>query len=333
MAMVTQCPHCSTAFNVTPEQLFARDGRVRCGQCRRVFDGLVNLTSLEALQAGVPPPLAEASDAELRAKVEEIESERSTPLAGFAPLNWPMVPEVPVVPIPPMASGVAQEVAQPASVAEHADASGEMDAPPADALAATDTIPPAVPPETVVPPPASASEPATHEAGSADAPRHRSWPWAIAATLAALSLGAQAFYGFRNELAAHVPGVRPALAQMCAWARCTIRPLQKPSALAIQASDLLILDKGRPHLVQLIVTMQNQSSVEVAYPAIDLVLNDRFDHAVARRVFLPGEYLQKFDPQTSVIAASGTTTVRIDLDVSELSAGGFALLLIPAPQT
>ena len=65
MSMVTQCPQCRTAFNVTPEQLFVRDGRVRCGHCKSVFDGLVNLTSLEALKAGTPPPLAEATQAEM----------------------------------------------------------------------------------------------------------------------------------------------------------------------------------------------------------------------------------------------------------------------------
>lgn len=127
--------------------------------------------------------------------------------------------------------------------------------------------------------------------------------------------------------------VVPALVQLCEWAHCTVPPLQRPSALAIQASDLLIIDKAKPHLVQLIVTLQNQSMLDVAYPAIDLVLNDRFDHAVARRVLLPGDYLRGDDAKKTVIAGSVTTTVRINLDVSALSAGGFALLLIPAPQT
>ena len=171
------------------------------------------------------------------------------------------------------------------------------------------------------------------------------WPWAIAATLAALILCGQALYTFRSEIAAHFPAVKPALAQACQWpqsvpalqslpwAGCTVPPLQRPAALNIQASDMLILDKARPHLVQLIVTLQNQSAFDVGYPAIDLVLNDRFDHAIARRVFVPADYLRGADAQKTVIAASVTTTVRIDLDVSELSAGGFGLLLIPAPQS
>ena len=118
---------------------------------------------------------------------------------------------------------------------------------------------------------------------------------ATAALFAALALCGQALHGFRSEIAAYFPHLKPALVQLCEWARCTVPPLQRPSALAIQASDLLILDKAKPHLVQLIVTLQNQSAVEVGYPALDLVLNDRFDHAVARRVFLPADYLRGAD--------------------------------------
>ncbi len=41
--LVTRCPECSTALRVLPAQLSARGGRVRCGKCSKVFDGLANL--------------------------------------------------------------------------------------------------------------------------------------------------------------------------------------------------------------------------------------------------------------------------------------------------
>lgn len=310
MSMVTQCPHCSTAFNVTPEQLFARDGRVRCGNCRQVFDGLVQLTSLEALEAGVPPPLAETSESEVQAKLAAMAAaERTQPSHGFAPLNWPMVPEVPVVPVPPQSVHAAGPVTPEAALATGLGGAERS-------------------PEPVV---QQAMAPVEDAAGPS--PRRMTWLWAAAATLAALVLCAQLLYSLRSEVAAYVPRLRPALVQLCTRLNCEVPPLQRPSALTIQASDLLILDKAKPHLVQLIVTLQNASPVELAYPALDLVLNDRFEHAVARRVFLPSEYLRGPDAQKTVIAASVTTTVRIDLDVSELSAGGFQLLLIPAPRT
>jgi predicted Zn finger-like uncharacterized protein len=42
-ALVTRCPACGTAFRVLPGQLSARVGKVRCGKCQSVFDGVANL--------------------------------------------------------------------------------------------------------------------------------------------------------------------------------------------------------------------------------------------------------------------------------------------------
>lgn len=357
MSMVTQCPHCATAFNVTPEQLFARDGQVRCGQCRKVFDGLVNLTSLEALQDGVPPPLAESANAAAQQAEPSVSAPAAPPSLGFSPKNWPMLPDVPVVPVPPLPLEVVADqqpyVRARASRSDPAEQSvpesqesQEILATPLvpdtheareakiAALVAAETSPQAAKPAVREQP---VSEEIRYNDDDEQPARRARWPWALAAGLAAIALCGQAVYTFRSELAAHFPAVKPALAQACEalppQVRCTVPPLQRPSALAIQASDMLILDKAKPHLVQLIVTLQNQSALDIGYPAIDLVLNDRFDHALARRVFLPADYLRGDDAQKTVIAASVTATIRINLDVSELNAGGFGLLLIQAPQS
>ncbi|MBG7620277.1 DUF3426 domain-containing protein [Herbaspirillum sp. AP02] len=39
MALATQCPHCLTIFRVASDQLKLRNGLVRCGSCREVFNG------------------------------------------------------------------------------------------------------------------------------------------------------------------------------------------------------------------------------------------------------------------------------------------------------
>ena len=41
--MKSRCPNCQTVFRVTPEQLRARAGKVRCGQCQAVFNALDSL--------------------------------------------------------------------------------------------------------------------------------------------------------------------------------------------------------------------------------------------------------------------------------------------------
>lgn len=43
MSLVTRCPVCGTAFRVQPAQLAARGGKVRCGKCGDVFDGVAAL--------------------------------------------------------------------------------------------------------------------------------------------------------------------------------------------------------------------------------------------------------------------------------------------------
>ncbi len=54
-SMITRCPGCGTAFRVTPDQLAAREGKVRCGRCAAVFD------AWERMQDSVaePPPREE----------------------------------------------------------------------------------------------------------------------------------------------------------------------------------------------------------------------------------------------------------------------------------
>ena len=37
--LITTCSHCHARFRVTPAQLNAKQGQVRCGRCHRVFSG------------------------------------------------------------------------------------------------------------------------------------------------------------------------------------------------------------------------------------------------------------------------------------------------------
>ena len=46
MSMITQCPACGTSFRVTPPQLQAQHGMVRCGRCAHVFNGFETLATL-----------------------------------------------------------------------------------------------------------------------------------------------------------------------------------------------------------------------------------------------------------------------------------------------
>jgi predicted Zn finger-like uncharacterized protein len=60
VSLTTRCPDCGTAFRVQPVQLSARGGKVRCGKCTHVFDGVAALVAEgqaagQAAQADIEP--------------------------------------------------------------------------------------------------------------------------------------------------------------------------------------------------------------------------------------------------------------------------------------
>lgn len=56
-ALITRCPTCGTTFRALPSQLSVRGGRVRCGKCAAVFDGVANLVEESAgAEAAEPSP-------------------------------------------------------------------------------------------------------------------------------------------------------------------------------------------------------------------------------------------------------------------------------------
>ena len=79
--MLTRCPGCSTAFRVTPEQLKARAGKVRCGHCSAVFNALEMLEdalpAVEAVEATSSPPEA--------APPASVESAQAEPVVENSP--------------------------------------------------------------------------------------------------------------------------------------------------------------------------------------------------------------------------------------------------------
>jgi predicted Zn finger-like uncharacterized protein len=83
----TRCPACLTVFRVTGEQLALRDGQVRCGQCKAVFDGVAQHVSIAppAQPEGDPAAPGDAAPAPSSlamrdGEVQELERELETDL-------------------------------------------------------------------------------------------------------------------------------------------------------------------------------------------------------------------------------------------------------------
>lgn len=108
------------------------------------------------------------------------------------------------------------------------------------------------------------------------------WALGVASLLAGLGLAAQITHAYRDRLAAGSPGLRPLLLQACAAIGCRVGEYRQIEALSVESSALMRVD-GAP-VYRLAVTLRNRAAVEVAAPALDLVLNDAQGQPVARRV-------------------------------------------------
>jgi len=162
-------------------------------------------------------------------------------------------------------------------------------------------------------------------------PRTHAYAWGFASFLLLLVLLAQAAYVYRVELAANVPGLKPALARACGALGCTVPLPQQPRLISIEASDLQVPDSARPGVIQLTATLRSHAQYDVAYPALDLVLTNAQEHTLARRIFAPREYLTKARDPALGIPPNAEVTLQLDLDTGDLGASGFRLDLLPAP--
>lgn len=59
---LTRCPHCQTLFRVTEKQLGAARGKVRCGQCREVFNAVENVEAEPETQTEQQDPEPAAAE-------------------------------------------------------------------------------------------------------------------------------------------------------------------------------------------------------------------------------------------------------------------------------
>lgn len=91
MSLVTSCPQCLTAFRVTHDQLAAREGKVRCGECQYIFDAhsrLANIAdpTIDLCHDVAPPPAA--SPKPLFADSVPLDAKLSSPRTKFKLPRW-----------------------------------------------------------------------------------------------------------------------------------------------------------------------------------------------------------------------------------------------------
>ena len=74
-------------------------------------------------------------------------------------------------------------------------------------------------------------------------------------------------------------------------------------------------------------TLRNRGPVDVARPALELTLTNVQDQTIARRIFLPGDYLPGAADASGAMPARAEVEVRLELDTADLKPAGYRLFL------
>jgi predicted Zn finger-like uncharacterized protein len=288
--LITTCTGCGARFRVTPVQLNAKQGQVRCGKCRTVFNGF------EALERH---PDDDTGSRLLAAREAAERASEPTPLVE--PLPYEDLPDIETLG-PAVA---ATDLPQPESV----QAPDPTAAPPPRASRSVWRSSGA---EVTLPPPPAVKRPA------------RAWTFGV--VLLALLLAAELAYAYRGPIAQRYPVLRPWLEAVCAAAGCSISWAREDALLKLEDSELLEIP-GKPSEIALNARVRNLAQVAQEYPHLELTLTDLTGQAAVRRVLRPTDYLGRSVAAGEVLGPGAELSIQIRLETPRIKATGYELLL------
>ena len=299
--LITTCPHCETRFKVTTEQLLLRNGTVRCGACRQVFDGGARLVRDEAADLLLNPIAAHES--ELITTASE-----SMPASGKIEPN--MQDELDT-----LSKAISDWQVQP-----------RKDLPKFDPLLDEDEAdsPPVSSPANSTP----ANEPAFVQEAKQKVRRSRMWKtifW-LGIPLLLISLAIQLVIHFRNEIVAQAPESDPAMRIACAYLGCTINLPAQIKQLSLQSSQLRAIP-DQVNQFELIALLRNQSPSPQAWPSLELQLKDEIGDIITRKVFLPQNFLTQPNLVKQGIAAQSEHEIRLVFELTGPAPTDFQLTM------
>ena len=297
--LITTCTHCLARFRVTPQQLNAKQGQVRCGRCKQVFSGFEALERFPDDDTG----------ARLLAAREAAERGASSEGAGPSPES---LPEVQPVDGPVSAPAASTPETDRASVA--------YVEPPAPTPSAPHRAP-----STRTPP-----RPRIEYEETDPVVSRPSRAWGFGVFLLLLVLAAEGTYAFRTQLAERFPQARPWLVRACAPLRCAVGWRHEEEQLRTEESDLYEVP-GTPGEFLLTARVRNLAPVPQAYPYLDLTLTDRTGQAAAKRVLKPVDYLGRAPGPDEALAPGADLAIQLRLATPRLRPTGYHVEFFYSP--
>lgn len=322
--LATRCPHCQTQFRVTMAQLELREGKVRCGSCRAIFNGIEQVFDHDGDEDFTlsPPTPQDLSD---RMTLIDFGSLRGMPPAASGPSMQDELDALSRAIADLQSKPWAEPPASPRS--EFAD--DEQDDETADRKEAPVR-------------PAPDGEPAFVQQARRRQRGRRVWKvllW-IGIPVLLLALAGQLTFHFRHEIAARFPDTAPYLRAACAELGCTIRLPKDIDKLSLASSRLDALgspalgtdvdgndaNDGQPTRYTLIALLRNQGDTVQAWPSLDLQLKDAEGKVLLRRAFLPNQYA-KAEEIAAGMPSRSEREIRIPFELAGVPPAGFELTI------
>jgi len=341
MALAARCPHCRALFRVIADQLKLRGGLVRCGECRKVFDAIGSLIYVDdhallrvpedaplggAAQPGPATPVqatqaATAAVARPREPVAQAEQAAPARVVERARRKREVAEEGAELSVPTLFGGNEQLVAMRGPLESEPGAARRRDKY-GGLLGHEDGAPPE--------PDAEGLETATPSFLSAQGQRRqRRWRLILAAACVPLALAAagQFALALREDALEAWPSLRPLLVRTCEVYGCTVDWPAHADLLTIVGSDLAAVPGT--DVIELNAAIRNRASFTMALPALEVTLTDTQNRTIARKVFLPADYLASTGEPSSRIeeglAPESDLSVRLVFEAQGLNAAGFVL--------
>ena len=321
--MQTTCPSCHAIFRVRPEQLAAHAGKVRCGKCAYVFNGFETLiTPIETVSFMAPYDEEEEADHAADPR------EQSALAEAHAGRESVAVYDVRPITISESHSG---------SFPLQTDEQIEREAEEINRVIAANAHPDLIAPDSV-------SGKRRHESNSSlkitpelhaklnhlqeqlsQQEKHAHWHvvgWGMGLLVLLLALAGQSVYFFRNNLAAYYPQTKPLLVAVCQVVACKVEMLTNISLIKLDGAELQAMP-DHPSMVTFSASMRNNANYRQAYPNLELTLTDVTNQALARRHFVPSEYLPRELPIENGLPMQDEVPIKITLDLDRLDAVGY----------
>ena len=302
-----------------------QSGKVRCGQCRMVFDGRAQLVDLSpSAEAGpeddaVGPPTVTLRDSialqpvpapfPTETAVSEPRSEKDSSVSA---------PDVDTAQshARDTAIDMSAERPEPAPTANAAPIVGSPEEPSVDhvpvgakATTAADVAEEVVPYDWQETPP---MRPALR------------WTLGVLSIVLLVALAGQAAFHFRNAIAANFPEWRPVMVVACARVGCRVEAVKGRDEITIESHDLQA-DPAHQGLLILQLTLRNRASHAVAFPHLELEVLDLGGQPQVRRAIAPVEYAGGAADFTRGMPAGAEWNVKLFLDASSINAYGYNL--------